>query len=587
MKKILLLLLAVCITGISLDAQRNCGSHEHMLQQLEQNPDMKINMQEIEKFTNKYTSNPQRLNGEVITIPVVVHVVWKVNSQNISDAQIQSQMDVLNADFRMMNGDADNTWSQAADAEIEFCLATVDPDGNATDGIQRRKTNKKSFNSNDGVKFYSSGGLDAWPASDYLNIWVCNLGNGLLGYAQFPGGDPATDGVVNDYAYFGTIGTATAPFDLGRTCTHEVGHWLNLRHIWGDGGCSVDDFVSDTPVSDGPNYGCAEGHISCGSTDMVQNYMDYSDDACMNLFTEGQSDRMDALFAAGGARESLLTSNGCGDGGSSPETCSDGILNNGETEVDCGGPNCDPCAEEETCSDGILNNGETEVDCGGPNCAPCAEEETCSDGILNNGETEVDCGGPNCAPCDNGGGSCDTPSGLYASNIKPKKARLNWNAVSSATSYNIQIDEAGQTNWNNFSTTGTNKTVSGLSNGQSYDWRIQAVCGGDLSEWSSICNFTAGNSSSGDCAARLMQDANKDFTLFPNPAYETISITDIGQDAILSVDVMELSGKVLLKATADEAQRGIDIQNVNAGMYLLKVNYLDNTYKIKKFITVK
>jgi len=145
-----------------------------------------------------------------------------------------------------------------------------------------------------------------------LNMWICNIGGGILGYAQFPGsGSAATDGVAMSPQYFGTIGSAQSPFDGGRTTTHEVGHWLNLRHIWGDGNCNADDFVSDTPTSDAANYGCATGHVSCNTTDMIQNYMDYSDDACMNLFTQGQTDRMRALFDAGGFRASLLNSGGC------------------------------------------------------------------------------------------------------------------------------------------------------------------------------------------------------------------------------------------------------------------------------------
>ena len=137
----------------------------------------------------------------------------------------------------------------------------MDPNGNATSGITRTSTTVNGFGTNDAVKFDAQGGKDAWPAGEYLNFWVCNIGGGILGYAQFPGGSLATDGVVNGYQYTGTIGTATAPFDLGRTATHEVGHWLNLRHIWGDGGCGIDDFVADTPESDAPNYGLSLIHI--------------------------------------------------------------------------------------------------------------------------------------------------------------------------------------------------------------------------------------------------------------------------------------------------------------------------------------
>ena len=271
--------------------------------------------QQIEAHTAQWTPvvEAQRAAGQsvVVTIPVVFHVLYANSTQNISDAQIQSQLDILNEDFRRLNADQDNIWSQAADTDIEFCLASFDPDGAPTNGILRVPTSVSSFGTNDAMKFSSQGGSDAWPASDYLNYWVCNLGGGLLGYAQFPGGPANTDGVVCGYQYTGDIGTATAPFNLGRTGTHEVGHWLNLRHIWGDGGCGADDFVADTPESDGANYGCDLGHVSCNTTDMVQNYMDYSDDGCMNLFTDGQAARMQALFSPGGARASLLNSDGC------------------------------------------------------------------------------------------------------------------------------------------------------------------------------------------------------------------------------------------------------------------------------------
>ena len=279
-----MLLFVAVLSMTSLNAQRNCGSMDVLQEQLENDPKRQSKINTIEKATQSFIDNPSKNVNGTITIPVVVHVVYNGSTQNISDAQINSQIQILNEDFRRLNSDADNTWPQAADAEIEFCMASVDPNGNSTSGITRTSTNVNGFGTNDAVKFNSSGGKDAWPAGDYLNIWVCNIGGGILGYAQFPGGNPATDGVVNDYRYFGDIGTATAPFNLGRTMTHEVGHYLNLRHIWGDGNCNVDDFVSDTPTSDNPNYGCASSHSSCGSTDMVQNYMDYSDDACMNLY---------------------------------------------------------------------------------------------------------------------------------------------------------------------------------------------------------------------------------------------------------------------------------------------------------------
>lgn len=339
--RLLSVLILLGLTSLSY-AQRNCGANDHLEQQLEKYPKLEQRMQAIEKATQQFINNPQKAVNGVITIPVVVHVVYNTSAENISDSQINSQIAVLNEDFRRLNSDANNDWPQAADSEIEFCLASVDPQGNSTTGITRTATSVSSFSTNDNVKFNSSGGKDAWPYQDYLNMWVCDLGGGLLGYAQFPGGPASTDGVVADYQYFGTTGTATAPFDLGRTTTHEVGHWLNLRHIWGDGPCAVDDLVSDTPSSDNPNYGCPLSHQSCGTTDMVANYMDYTDDGCMNLYTTGQKNRMRALFDTGGFRESLLSSNACGNG--TPPTCTDGVQNGQETGVDCGGPDCPPCA---------------------------------------------------------------------------------------------------------------------------------------------------------------------------------------------------------------------------------------------------
>lgn len=235
-------------------------------------------------------------NLGVINIPVYVHVIYSNSQQNISDNQINSQISVLNNDFRRSNNDANQTPSEfvsvAADSEIEFTLA----------GVFRHSNSTSSWGTNDAMK-------SAYPPitpETHLNIWVCNIGGGILGYAQFPGGPSSTDGVVVSPQYFGTTGYVSAPFDKGRTTTHEVGHYLNLRHIWGDGRCNRDDFVSDTPRSDRPNYGCPSSAYHCRSNDQFMNYMDYTDDACMNMFSEGQKTRMRTLFEAGGARASMV-----------------------------------------------------------------------------------------------------------------------------------------------------------------------------------------------------------------------------------------------------------------------------------------
>ena len=268
----------------------------------------------IETFTFAQAALGLHREG-VITIPVVVHVVANTDEQDISVEQVTSQIDVLTADFRAQNADVDQVpgpWvGLVGDTQVEFTLATEAPDGEPTTGITRTRTDVPAFDTGDTVKSALTGGADAWPTDQYLNIWVCPLQGGLLGYAQFPGGPPETDGVVINYQAFGTSGTAAAPFDLGRTATHEVGHWLNLRHIWGDDGdgCGGDDLVADTPNAAGPNFGAPTfPKVSCSNGpngDMFMNYMDYTDDVAMFMFTSGQVGRMAACLA--GPRNSFLT----------------------------------------------------------------------------------------------------------------------------------------------------------------------------------------------------------------------------------------------------------------------------------------
>lgn len=322
MKKIFTLIIALIALQQSTLAQRVCGTTEYQMMLEQEDPSIIQRRDEIEQFTRDYLMNNPQGDRALVTIPVVVHVVYNTTAENISDAQIQSQITVLNQDFRRLNADVANTPSAfsslVGDANIEFCLATTDPNGNPTNGVLRVPTTATSFGTNNTVKSSTSGGSNAWNASRYLNMWVCDISGSILGYAQFPGGSASTDGVVIDYQYFGTIGTATAPFNKGRTATHEVGHWLNLRHIWGDDGtgCTGSDQVTDTPNAAGSNVGCpAFPLVTCSNGpngDMFMNYMDYTDDACMYMFSNGQVSRMQALFATGGARASLLTSNGCG-----------------------------------------------------------------------------------------------------------------------------------------------------------------------------------------------------------------------------------------------------------------------------------
>lgn len=295
---LLILLIAAGMFSMNTYAQhhRTCAAHDHMLEQLEQSPKMQNAMDELEKFTEDFVRDFSLLkSGQTRTIPVNVIVVYSNSQENISDAQIQSQITVLNLDYGGTNSDLSNVPSEFAPVTangtgIQFVL----------DGIERHSDSRTSWGTNDAVK-------SAYPPtspSTTLNMWICNIGGGILGYAQFPGGDPATDGVVFSPQYCGSSDYddgsfyLSAPFDKGRTCTHEIGHYLNLRHIWGDGNCSADDFVDDTPIAGAANYGCPSyPDKSCSSnggwtSDMFMNYMDYVDDQCMYMFSEGQSARM-------------------------------------------------------------------------------------------------------------------------------------------------------------------------------------------------------------------------------------------------------------------------------------------------------
>jgi hypothetical protein len=291
-------------------AQRHCQTYEYHTSG--QNKFQDLN------FDHSFFSR-DTLTDELITIPVVIHVLYNAPDQNISTAQILSQLSALNEDFRRKNTDAVQTpsafLSVAADTRIEFCLAKTDPKGKPTNGIVRKSTNKTAFTMDDAVKFSAAGGDDAWDSRKYLNIWVANLQGNAIGYATSPGGEMDKDGVVIHYQVFGTVGNLRPAFNKGRTATHEIGHWLGLRHIWGDQTCG-DDGIGDTPKQEFYNSNCPSfpKRSNCSpdnNGDMFMNFMDYSNDACMNLFTVGQKKRMRTMFAEAGPRNSFLLSNAC------------------------------------------------------------------------------------------------------------------------------------------------------------------------------------------------------------------------------------------------------------------------------------
>jgi hypothetical protein len=271
--------------------RRSCGAMAVHMMLLEKYPAFRARQFRLEQdFTKRRAAGVDLAKLSTVTLDVVVNVLFKADEQNISDAQVKSQIAVLNRDYAAKNSDKTKVptpWQGlVTDSKIRFKLSK----------ITRQKTSVSSFDADDTMKKPAHGVVPFKPQQS-LNIWVCALGGGLLGYAQFPGGPPATDGVVINYLAFGTTGTAKAPFKLGRTATHEVGHYLNLRHIWGDTeDCSGSDMIADTPNCASPNFGKPKFPIvTCNNGpngDMFVNYMDYVDDDSMMMFTSQQVIRM-------------------------------------------------------------------------------------------------------------------------------------------------------------------------------------------------------------------------------------------------------------------------------------------------------
>jgi hypothetical protein len=318
-----LIVLLLVISGLTSSAQKKCRTADYTELQLSETPSLRSGLMQIEEFTKhkiSITETNQRsaqtqVNG-LIKIPVVFHVLYHLPEENIPASLINDMMTALNRDFRRKNSDTVNTPAVfkpfAADMEIEFQLATMDPQGRSTSGVERKYTPVKYWLSDDKMKFASNYGADAWDSRSYLNIWICNMKD-VFGYSTLPGLDKKKDGVVFSLENFSAGYITAYAVNDHRTLVHEVGHWLNLRHIWGDSFCG-DDFVDDTPKQSIYTSGCPSGtRQSCSNGvngDMYMNYMDFTQDPCMNMFTRGQKARARALFETGGPRNSFLVSKG-------------------------------------------------------------------------------------------------------------------------------------------------------------------------------------------------------------------------------------------------------------------------------------
>ena len=512
MKKLLPLLiisilsLSVFITKAQKSSGRICGTMEHLAALKNSDPTLQSRMQAIEQQTAIYVAsqNISRTTAVTVTIPVVFHVVYATTAQNISDAQCIAQLNQLNLDYARLNSDTSNTptifKSVAANTKIQFCLAQRDPSGLATTGIIHKSTTTASFTTNDNVKKSTTGGDNAWSATSYLNIWTCNLSGGVLGYAQFPGGTAATDGVVLLYSSVGSFvkpGTAT-PYQLGRTATHEVGHWLNMYHIWGDATCG-NDLVGDTPLHTAANYGCPAAGIksTCTGTPvmMTMNYMDYTDDACMNMFTLGQTTRMNALFATGGSRIGLLTSLGC----QPPAVATCGLATTlAATTITSSGATLGWAAVSGAASYNV------QYRVVGAATWTSTTSTTNSKAITgltasSNYEFQVQtvCTGSTSAFTASKTFStiaatvtCGLATTLAATSITSSGATLGWTAVSGAASYNVQYRVVGAATWISTTSTTNSKAITGLAASSNYEFQVQTVCTGATSAFTASATFT-------------------------------------------------------------------------------------------------
>lgn len=304
---------AGCILTVS--AQRECRSFEYQNYLFSIHPSLKDSLKIVDRFLmERASSNARTEELGIITIPVVIHILYHTNGENLTDDLVESQITALNRDYRKQNPDTTKIPSYfkalAADCGIEFKLATSDPLGRSTTGIVRKYTPITQWTSDDAIKSSSQMGDDGWDPKSYLNIWVGTM-QSLLGYSSLPGYPADKDGVVINNRVFGI--TNNTPYNQGRTAVHEVGHWLGLRHLWGDAFCG-DDSIADTPKQETFTNGCPSSiRVSCNNGpngDMYMDYMDFTNDDCLVMFTNGQKQRMLFLFQPGGPRNSILHSAG-------------------------------------------------------------------------------------------------------------------------------------------------------------------------------------------------------------------------------------------------------------------------------------
>jgi hypothetical protein len=489
---------AAATAAVQATTNPNCGAIAFT------NEDMRSRMMVMEKKIQAFLYKHQGIvsSQSIVTIPVVFHVVYNTAEQNISDAQIQSQVDALNADFSASNADISNVppafQSLIGNAQLQFVLAKRDPGGNAATGITRNYSSVTSFSSNGAVCYTNSGGCDAWPASQYLNIWICNK-SGAAGYSSYPwSGNASTDGVIIGYNFIGTTGTFTNNWNYqkGRTLTHEIGHWLGLIHIWGDATCG-DDLVGDTPSQSSANGSCPVfPHMSACSPntdgDMYMNYMDYTNDDCRNMFSVAQAARMNAYLT--NSRPGILTSMGAiapgsGSACNAPSATNINNITSNTAMISwnaMGSPGY--TVQYKVSSTGVWSSLTSQLN-----------YTTLTD-LLPSTQYDFQVQS-NCV----GGSSvytavssfttlaavvvCNIPAGLFATSIGTGSATFNWLSTG-ANNYNVRYKDVNSAIWATITTANTALNVTGLAPSTSYEFQVQSLCSSGASGYSASSGFT-------------------------------------------------------------------------------------------------
>jgi hypothetical protein len=463
----------------------------------------RVRMQEMETIVQARIAerqNTARRSTAVINIPVVFHVVWNVAEQNISDAQLLSQVDVLNEDFSQTNADRTMapTYFQglAGNPNLHFVMAARDPQGNATNGIIRTYSTVTSFSSDGSVCYNSLGGQDAWPSTSYLNIWVCKK-SGAAGYSSYPwSGSPATDGIIVGYNFVGRTGTFTNNWNYqkGRTVTHEVGHWLGLIHIWGDAACG-DDLVGDTPTQSAASGSCpVYPHMSACSPnsngDMFMNYMDYTYDACRVMFSAAQVARMNGYLD--GVRLSLATSLG----GTPPsqQTCNvpaglaAASITTGSAVLSwiTTGAGSYNVRYKPTSSSTWTTVSSTGLAITAASLLSSTTYEFQVQSVCTSGSSSYSASTTftTLTPVQ----TCNVPAGLNSASITSSGATVSW-GLTGAVSYNVRYKATTSSVWTTVNTTASSRSISALAANTIYEFQVQSVCTSGSSAFSASATF--------------------------------------------------------------------------------------------------